>query len=107
MCLPGFFFGLIFGSIHPRTVVGVKRKLRRLSSVGYLTTLLKLLCLVCPDYCARKLWKKLSIFIVGVKKKLRRLSSVGGAKVSWQTRKKATRKSGLQVFCDMVCDVTL
>jgi hypothetical protein len=38
---------------------------------------------------------------------LRRLSSVGGAKVSWQTRKKATRKSGLQVFCDMVCDVTL
>jgi hypothetical protein len=59
------------------SVVGVKRKLRRLSSVGCLTTLLKLLCLVCPDYCAREIWKKLSISAFGVKQKLRRLSSVG------------------------------
>lgn len=38
---------------------------------------LKLLCLVCPDYYARKISKELSISIVGVNNKLRRLSSVG------------------------------
>jgi hypothetical protein len=31
------------------------------------------------NYCARAIWKKLSISVVGVNKKLRRLSSVGSA----------------------------
>src|SRR5262245_60005248 len=30
-----------------------------------------------PSYCAREIWKKLSISVVGVKNQLRRLSSVG------------------------------
>src|SRR5829696_6300174 len=38
---------------------------------------LKPLCLVLPHYCARKIWKKLSISVGGLKKKLRRLSTVG------------------------------
>jgi hypothetical protein len=58
------------------SVTVAKKQVAMIVHCGLPRTLLKLLLCV-PNYCARKIWKKLSISIVGIKRKLRRLSSVG------------------------------
>jgi hypothetical protein len=59
------------------SAVGVRNKLRRLFTLGYLRTLFEALVPCVPNYCARKICKKPSTSVVGVNRKLRRLSSVG------------------------------
>ena len=47
-----------------------------------------------PNYCAREIWKKLSISAVGVNRKLRRLSSVGSTNPLVKSKKRPPAKGG-------------